>query len=369
MIRLILVILAVAALLAISPTLIGDVGYVLISFNKTTYEGSIVAFGLVMMLTALLLYLSYKLVRYLWSLYSNTRHRFFARSEERKQAAIEQSVWSLLNNDMAQLQLALENNSVAESWYDVRFALLAKAALSQNKQTDAVAYLDKISPSNQLKAAHLWLASGDCSTISGELKRLAEGKKATALELKLYAQVLVQQQKWPALQDFMPRLVRKKVLSDGEWQQLFQRYFADQASNELSICYEQLSKHVKNYAETPYLQAMARTGQLNKIELTLLKMLKKPEQHKAIADILRNSAPGDALKLQASLQDILQKDSHNIDLLLALACLANAHGEYDLAARVFDKALNAENRADYLHQAALSYSKSAQPEKALVLYQ
>ena len=68
-------------------------------------------------------------------------------------------------------------------------------------------------------------------------------------------------------------------------------------------------------------------------------------------------------------QDVLKKDTENTDLLLALACLANAHGEYDLAARVFDKALNADNRHAYLQQAVLSYSKSAQPEKALVLYQ
>ena len=69
------------------------------------------------------------------------------------------------------------------------------------------------------------------------------------------------------------------------------------------------------------------------------------------------------------MQDVLKKDTENTDLLLALACLANAHGEYDLAARVFDKALNADNRNAYLQQAVLSYSKSAQPEKALVLYQ
>ena len=368
MIRLILVILAIAVLLAVAPMLIGETGYVLISFNKTTIEGSIVAFCVVILVAAVAIYLSYKLVRYLWSLYSHTRHRFFARSEERKQAAIEQGVWSLINGDSKQLELALEKNTVSEPWQDVRYALLAQAALQQQHTNKAIDWLDKISPNNQLKAAKLWLASGDCSTITGELKALAESKHANTLELKLYAEVLVQQQKWSALESFMPRLVQKKALTPANWQVLFSAYFAAQSDADLTDKYNGLSKKLKPLAEQSYLIAMAQVGMLNKIELVLVKMLKTPEQQQKLAEILRLSAPGDALKLQSSIQDELKKDPDNQDLLLALACLANAHGEYDLASRVFDKVLTPHNRVDYLSQAQLSYSKSAQPQKALALH-
>ncbi|AXV63918.1 MULTISPECIES: heme biosynthesis HemY N-terminal domain-containing protein [Pseudoalteromonas] len=369
MIRFLLLIIAIAVCLGIAPFFIDQKGYVLIAFNKTTIEGTIWGVAALIVLGCGIAYLGYKLVRYLWSLYSHTRHRFFARSEERKQAAIEQGVWSLINNDYAELELALDNNSVAEPWTDIRYALLAKAALANNNSEKAISYLDKINQANQLKVANLWLASGECSTIFAELKTLAERKKATNLELKMYAQVLVQEQKWSALDDFMPRLLRKKVLTEKEWQQVFDRYFAAQADTSLTERFEQLTKNLKPMAEVSYLKAMARAGKLNKIELSLIKMIKKPLQHKDLARILRTSAAGDALKLQASLQDVLKKDTENTDLLLALACLANAHGEYDLAARVFDKALNATNRDDYLQQAVLSYSKSGQPDKALVLYQ
>ncbi|MGS0536925.1 heme biosynthesis HemY N-terminal domain-containing protein [Pseudoalteromonas sp. SaAl2] len=366
MIRLILLILAIAVLLALSPMLIGEVGYVLISFNQTTIEGSIVAFCATFLVIALGLYLTYKLIRYIWSLYSNTRHRFFARSEERKQAAIEQSVWSLVNSDYEQLELALANNSVADQWQDLRHAMLAKAALHNNESNKAIEQLDKISPDNQLKAAKLWLASGDSSTVTGELKALAEAKKASALELKLYAEVLVQQKKWSALEQFMPRLLSKKALTDSQWNVLFSAYF--NAQSELPEKYQALSKHLKIKAGTAYLSAMAKCGHLSEIEQTLIKMLKKPDDQHQLAQVLKVSAPGDALKLQANLQDILKKQPDNQDLLLALACLANAHGEYDLAARVFDKALTPSNKREYLAQAQLSYSKSAQPQKALDLY-
>ncbi len=369
MIRFLLIIVAIAVCLGIAPLLIDQKGYVLIAFNKTTIEGTIWGVAALLLLALASIYILYKLGRYLWSLYSHTRHRFFARSEERKQAAIEQGVWSLINNDYAQLELALDNNSVAEQWADIRYALLAKTALANNDSEKAISYLDNISQEKQLKVANLWIASGETSTIFADLKALAERKKASSLELKMYAHVLVQEQKWATLNDFMPRLLRRKVLSEQEWQQLFDRYFSAQSNGNLTERYEQLAKNLKPYAEVSYLTAMAKAGELNKIELSLIKMIKKPLQHKDLARILRTSAPGDALKLQASLQDVLKKDTDNTELLLALACLANAHGQYDLAARVFDKALNADNRHTYLQQAVVSYSKSAQPDKALILYQ
>jgi HemY protein len=369
MIRFLLIIIAIAACLGIAPFFIDQKGYVLIAFNNTTVEGTIWGVTALFLLAFAAIFLLYKLVRYLWSLYSHTRHRFFARSEERKHAAIEQGIWSLINNDYTELELALENNSVAEQWNDVRYALLAKAALANNNREQAISYLDKISQDKQLKVANLWVASGETSTIFADLKALAERKKASSLELKMYAHVLMQEKKWSALNEFMPRLLRKKALSDNEWRQLFDHYFSAQPSSELTTRYEQLAKNLKPLAEVSYFSAMARVGDLNKIELSLIKMLKKPLQHKDLARILRASTAGDALKLQTSLQDILKKDTENTDLLLALACLANAHGQYDLAARVFDKALNADNRDEYLQQAVLSYSKSAQPDKALVLYQ
>lgn len=368
MIRIILVILAIAILLAVSPLLIGEVGYVLISFNHTTLEGSIVAFCAAFLIIALGLYVTYKLIRYIWSLYSNTRHRFFARSEERKQAAIEQGIWSLINSDSEQLELALENNSVADNWLDVRYALLAKAALQKNDANKAIGLLEQVSADNQLKVAKLWLASGDSSTVTSDLKALADAKKATALELKMYAEVLVQQQKWTALEQFMPRLLSKQALTDTQWSSLFTAYFMAQPHSQLIDKYQQLSKSLKVKAHMAYLSVMAKAGRLNEIEVTLLKMLKKPEQHNDLAKILNVSAPGDALKLQANLQDALKKEPENEALLLSLACLANAHGEYELAARVFDKALTPGNCKDYLAQAQLSYSKSAQPQKALDLY-
>jgi len=369
MIGLIIFIVAIVLVLAITPFVLDEKGYVLISFNNTTIEGTIVSFCIMAALSAAALYLTYKLVRYCLSIYRNTKHGFFARSQERKHAAIEQALWSLINDDYEQVESALSSNSVPAKFDDIRLALLAKAALANNQPDKALEYLFEISPEQQLKVAKLWLASGDSSVIEPQIRMAAESKKATVLELKLYTEVLVQQQHFKILEDFLPRLLRKDALSDKQWQQVFLAYFAAQASDELTSKYQQLGKKLQAHAHTAYLTQMAKTGQLASIENALIKMLKHAKHHTELADILREAAPSNAYKLQSSIQERLKKDEHNNALLLALACLANAQGDYDLAARVFDKALNSDNKSQYRQQAILSYKHSAQIDKALVLYQ
>jgi len=412
MIGLVILIVAIVVVLAVTPFVLDEKGYVLISFNNTTIEGTIVSFCIMAVITAVVLYLTYKLIRYLLSIYHNTKHGFFARSQERKQAAIEQALWSAINDDYEHVEQALSGNSVPDKFEDIRLALLAKAALANNQTDKALERLFEISPEHQLKVAKLWLASGDSGAIESQMRVSAEAKKATSLELKLYAEVLVQQQHFSALEEFLPRLLRKKALTDAQWTQLFSAYFnaldAGQLSEkykfsaleeflprllrkkaltdaqwtqlfsayfnaldagQLSEKYKQLPKKLQVHAHTAYLMQMAQAGQLAVIEGDLIKMVKHNEQHAQLANILSKATSADAAKLQVSIQDRLKKDDSNNSLLLALACLANAQGDYDLAARIFDKALNSDNKKQFSEQAVLSYKNSAQAEKALVLYQ
>jgi len=369
MIGIIILIVAIVVVLAVTPFVLDEKGYVLISFNNTTIEGTIVSFCIMAAITAAVLYLTYKLVRYLLSIYHNTKHGFFARSQERKHAAIEQALWSAINDDYEHVEQALSGNSVPSKFEDIRLALLAKAALTNNQADKALERLFEISPENQLKVAKLWLASGDSSAIESQMRTSAEAKKATPLELKLYAEVLVQQQHFTALEEFLPRLLRKNALNETQWTQLFNAYFSALDDDKLTGKYKQLPKKLQAHAHNAYLMQMAQAGQLSVIESDLIKMVKHNEQHLLLANILSKTTAADAVKLQTTIQERLKKDDSNNALLLALACLANAQGDYDLAARIFDKALNSDNKKQFFEQAVLSYKNSAQAEKALVLYQ
>ena len=369
MIGLIILIVVIVVVLALTPFVLDEKGYVLISFNNTTIEGTIVSFCIMAVITAVVLYLIYKSIRYLLSIYRNTKHGFFARSQERKQAAVEQALWSAINDDYEHVELALSGNSVPDKFEDIRLALLAKAALASNQTDKALEHLFEISPEHQLKVAKLWLASGDSSAIESQMRVSAESKKATPLELMLYTEVLVQQQHFSALEDFLPKLLRKKIFTSEQWTRVFSAYFSAQPAEEITNKYKQLPKKLQAYAHLAYLMSMTAAGKLTVIEGDLIKMVKHNDQHEQLAYILSGVSSADAIKLQISIQDRLKKDENNNALLLALACLSNAQGNYDLAARVFDKALNLDNKKQFTQQAALSYKNSAQAEKALVLYQ
>ncbi|WP_166114009.1 heme biosynthesis protein HemY [Pseudoalteromonas sp. Z9A5] len=369
MIGLIILIVALVLVIGVAPYVINEKGYVLFSFNDYTVEGTMFAFiGTVILFIAVLL-IVYKLVRYLLSIYHNTKHGFFARSQERKQVAVEQALWSAINDDYEHVEQALSGNSVPDKFEDIRLALLAKAALASNQTDKALEHLFEISPEHQLKVAKLWLASGDSSAIESQMRVSAESKKATPLELMLYTEVLVQQQHFSTLEDFLPKLLCKKIFTSEQWTRVFSAYFSAQPAEEITNKYKQLPKKLQAYAHIAYLMSMAAAGKLTVIEGDLIKMVKHNEQHEQLAYILSGVSSADAIKLQISIQDRLKKDENNNALLLALACLSNAQGNYDLAARVFDKALNLDNKKQFTQQAALSYKNSAQAEKALVLYQ
>ena len=184
MIGLIVLIVAIVLVLAITPFVLDEKGYVLISFNNTTIEGTIVSFCIMAVISATILFLTYKLVRYLLSIYHNTKHGFFARSEERKQAAIEQALWSAINDDYELVEQTLSGNSVPSKFEDIRLALLAKAALANNQTDKALERLFEISPEQQLNVAKLWIASGDSSAIESQMRA-----NSTLVHLKTFYRV------------------------------------------------------------------------------------------------------------------------------------------------------------------------------------
>ena len=373
MIGLIMLVIAIVILLAVAPFVLDEKGYVLIAFNNTTVEGTLVSFCILIVVSAIIIYLAYKLTRYLLSIYRNTKHSFFARSQERKNIAIEQALWSSINDDFEHVALALSGNAVPEHFQDIRLALLAKTAIVNNQTDKALEYLFDITPENQLKVAKLWLASGDTSAIESQMRIIAESKKATALELKLYTEVLVQQQKFSILEDFLPTLLHKKILNAQQWDVVFIAYMNALPNDKLASKYKALPKKLQTYAHNAYLIKMIQIGKFDDVEDDLTKMLKHKEQYAQLASILSKAVNINvvitATKLKNHIQDHLKKDENNQHLLISLACIANAQNDYNLAARIFDKVLNTDNKKQYAQQAILSYSKSEQADKALMLYQ
>jgi HemY protein len=138
------------------------------------------------------------------------------------------------------------------------------------------------------------------------------------------------------------------------------------ANTEQAIAqFEQLPKALKSQNETLYMQSQASLGQWQTILPTLQKWLKKG-YFQAFSEVVVNAKNPD-IKLRSSLQEALKKHPEQPQLLFAMGCLANAAGEYELAAKVFDNCQLTELDKAHLKPVLNSYEQTRQFQKAYLL--
>lgn len=368
MIALLIAFVVVAAVVAISPWLIGEKGYVLISFNQWTIEGSIVSFVLLILITLFGLFIVYSLIRFVWGWYRNVRHGFFARSKERKQQVLDQALWGVLNDDYALVEQTFRHGKVEPQWQDIKLAMQAKALLKKGEKQTALNTLDEISEQNRTNVANLWLQAGDSTEMLHFLRDACSSKKASDLHLRLYSQLLCQQEKYSALIELLPKLQKKQLLDDNQWQSLFSQLFSSSEPSQLTKHYDALPKSLKEQASNAYLTAMVKAGELSQVEATLQKELKKGH-FAQLQHILSQLNQSGSLGLQKAIQGELKKQPEQPDLLLSLAYLAQGNGEHELAAKIFDKVIALQHSLPYPQRAIGSYQATQQAEKALLLLQ
>ncbi|WP_105265656.1 heme biosynthesis HemY N-terminal domain-containing protein [Pseudoalteromonas sp. T1lg76] len=366
MVRLLIIFGLIALVAAVAPWLIDEKGYVLIAFGQWTVEGSIVSFVILTLLTLFGGYLLFCLLRYVINSYRNVRHGFFARSKERKQAVLEQALWALINDDMQQLQHTLSKGSVDEKWRDFSLAMQAKARLQQGERDFALNLLDELSDKNRSEPVNLWLAAHSEAEVLATLRSQCASKKATAHQLKLYANVLLKLHKFSEFAQLAPRLIKAQSFDENEWDWALRAYFDSDSVTSLQKRNGDLPKAVRSGGHTHYLRAMVRTGGIAAVQEELKKLLKRNE-YSQLLSVLSEIEYGQVEEVQKALQAELKKQPDEPEMLVCLAYLAQSQGEHELAARIFDKVLAQQQRLPHPQRAMQSYRATGQAEKALLV--
>ncbi|MFY8275527.1 heme biosynthesis HemY N-terminal domain-containing protein [Pseudoalteromonas sp. SSDWG2] len=367
MARLIILFVIIAAVAAISPQLVGDKGYVLISFGQWTIEGSIVSFVILTLITVFAAYLLYCLVRYVFNSFRNVRHGFFARGAQRKQAVMEQALWALINDDMQQVRATLSKGVVDEQWRDFAKAMLAKAHISQAEPDFALNLLDELSDKNRNEPANLWLAVNGEVEILNALRNQCASKKATKHQLALLAKVLLKLGKHKEFAKLSPRLIKAHSFDENEWDWALRAYFDTDNEADLQQRHSDLPKQLRGGAQTHFLRAMVRVGEIAKVQDELKKLLKRHE-YSQVLSILSEIEYGNVEEVQKALQAQLKKQPDEPEMLLSLAYIAQSQGEHELASRIFDKVLSQQHRLPHPQRAVQSYRVTKQAEKALLVF-
>ena len=368
MARLIIVFICIALVGAVAPWLIDEKGYILIAFGDYTVEGSIVSFVIMAALALFIGYLLLSLGRYIWNSLHNIRHGFFARAKERRQETLEQSMWALINDDMAQVKHLLTNTKMEPQWQDIAFAMQAKAELAEGEVAAAQKTLDGLSDANRAQPVALWLDAGCEAEVLTPLRQQCAKRKATGQQLSLFGKLLLNLSKYDEFAALVPRLVKAQCWNELQWDRALRAYFNSAGTSQAQIQqrYDELPRSIRDDVQTHYLRAMVKAGEIKQVEGELKKLLKRNE-YSQLLSVLSEISGGDVNSTQQAVQNELKKQPDVAELLLCLAYLAQSQGEHDLASRIFDKVLAQGAPLPDSQRAMLSYKATGQAEKALLV--
>ena len=363
----ILIVVIALAVLALAPLAIGEKGYVLIAFNDYTIEGTITAFVILTLLASAAVYITFRLIRYVLSLYGITRFKWAFKAEQKRLATLQSSVWQFINHDYTGVQKSLEKASVPEGWENIAAALSARSALETNNKESARLYLTKVTPQDTSNIAQMLVASEQAELAKETMDDITKNKKASAQELANFAEYLVAQQDWQQLAAQLTRFEKKHALNDAQWDTVFERYFSALDKAALQNAFANLPKKLKEKAERYYLINLI-SFEPEQAEKYLVKML-KADRYREVWDVLKNSNQGKLPELHKFVQSKLKKLPDDATLLFTLAYVAKIQGDYELACKVFNKTLSQDNAQQHWRIAAECFVKAQQNDKALMLYQ
>jgi HemY protein len=333
MMRILLFFFVVALVLAGSHWLIDEKGYVLISFNQTTIEGTLVSFGFLTFIGVLGAWLSVKLMRFIWQLATSPTRHWSGRRSSKQQQVLEQGLWAILHGNWQELEKQWQKASLPESWQTLQSAALVKAAIAKQDWSRAREHVQAL-PTNAFTTPLIAQLQSDTDTV-GELAKLAEQKNASTSVIQQYADVLVRQRDFTSLTAVVVKLQKRADYTPEQWQQVITTWFSLTSSEDVSALWQALPKSLQQANEQIQLQHLAASGQLSQALPKLQKMLKKGD-FDSFAAVMCCVRQEGSLALQQSVQQVLKSEPNQPALLLSLAALALAGQDPQLAAKIFD---------------------------------
>lgn len=333
MMRILLFFFVVALVLAGSHWLIDEKGYVLISYNQTTIEGTIVSFGFLTFLGVLSIWLSVKLIRFIWLLATSPTRHWSGRRSSKQHLVLEQGLWAILHGNWQELEKTWKKANLPESWQTLQSAALVKAAIQKQDWASAREQVHAL-PSNAFTTPLIAQLQSDTDTVA-ELAKLAEQKSASTTVIQQYADVLVRQRDFNNLTAVVVKLQKRADYTPAQWQQIVTTWFSLTSQEDSTALWQALPKSLQQANEQIQLQQLAATGQLNQALPRLQKMLKKGD-FDTFAAVMRCVRQEGSLALQQSVQQALKSEPNQPALLLSLASLALVGQDPELAAKIFD---------------------------------
>lgn len=367
MIRLLLLVLVLAAGLVVGPQLAGQQGYVLISAAEQTLEMSVTTLlVLIGMLIAVLWVLEW-LLRKLLSI-SSTATGWLSGRKQRK--ARQQTQAGLIKLREGEWKKAEKLLAKARPHSDAPMHnLLAAAEAAQQRQNlqardqylQQAADLNANSLALALTRAQLHSQSGQHEEALASLRAIKRQHPRNPVMLALLKDTYIHLEDWSALLNLLPTLKKAQLLDHEQFDALHERaelgvmaHVASQQGTEgLLAHWNQLPKAKRNQPSllAGLVKHLAARNADSEAYILLREALKKRTDDRLIALIPTLNLP-DNYPAVVMLEELLTQDSRNPVLHSALGQLLMQSGKWQDARSHFEKAL--EYRADVTDYAYLA---------------
>ncbi|KAF7787578.1 HemY protein [Pseudoalteromonas rubra] len=364
MTRTLISIIVLLGVLAAGHLLIDEKGYLLIAVNNHTIETSLFALAVIVIFAVLLGALVLSVLGALWRTFARSRGWLKGRKNKRQQQALEAAVWACINGDDAQLQQALAIAELPAQWQDQQRAMAARVALQQQQSAQALAQLQGMSPESQGQVAKLWLKANQGEQALSLLGAQMDEKKVPDNVVASYLDALIQAEQREQALTLIQQRHKQLRWSEARWKKHLNALLAIDDSSAQAT-FNALPKALRPMAAGALTQQALRHGQFDAVRGDLLKYLKKG-LYQQLAEALQYAGSSDP-ELRKLIQAALQKQPEQPELLFSLACLANAQGEYELAAKIFDTLANSPWQTLWQQQAQRAYAQTGQFDKAYLL--
>ena len=354
--RLIILFLLFITAIAISPILIGEKGYILISMGNMTFESTVVTASIFLFILFITLTLLLRLFLGGINLGRGTWRKVSSSNKRKAERNFKQGVSTYLLADYEQAEKQLIKSTDHLSSPSVAYLLAASAAQQQLPITKSSANLeyylkclanlnhDKTSIEHVLVTIKLYMQCknySDAATLMNQYhKHIGHDERL----LKLAMDLALAQQHYQQVIDYLSQAYKAKNISemyiaDVEYSAYLGRFselLDSQSSHDLFNYWKELSrkqKH-KNAIVFAYCKVLAQHQLTDSLEALLLPQLKFNANETFIKK-LRELPVFSSLTLIKAVQKHLQKDPENTKWLSLLAFLTFANKQLDLSIKAY----------------------------------
>lgn len=369
MIKLLILIIALTAGLAVGPDLAGNQGYAIISVADRTIEMSVTTLFVLIVISFGALFLLEFILRKLFTLSSTTRGWFTSRRDRKARELTNTGLMKMLEGDWKQAEKLMIKGANHSDAPLLNFLAAAEAAQGRGDVESRDYYLqqasDLHSDDNKLAIAitraKLQFRHQQYEEALASIQGLINKHPRNTILLTLLKDCYVQLKDWQALLRILPELKRAEVITEPQFDQLevmsecglMAHIAVQQGSDGLLAHWNGLSRTVKQKTEviTCLVEQLSTRQADNQAYVILREQLKK-ENSDALVKLIPNLTLNDYHPAITKLEELLRQDEENPVTQSALGQLYYRQQQWNEAKAHFEKAL--EVRSDVTDYAWLA---------------